>query len=185
MLKAITKDATRSCVSLLDPAIDHKAMTDVDHEDFEAAWRLGKDWRAHLRLKPGEDVTVFTIGTLGTEELNTILDETRRADGAVRSDERFWRLFVAGVRDIKPWGEIQRDPITGKIKATWLLENFIGPLRRAAISIGVYVLAYNQVTEEEVKNLYGRSKAKNGTAALSAPSAMNACANGAAADAQG
>jgi len=171
MLKAVTLDGVRTCVSLLDPAIDHESMTDDDHAEYEMAWRTGGDWRAKLKVKSGEELTIFTIGTLTSEQLNTILDDTKRADGATRGEERYWRLFLAGVRDIRPWfSDVQRDD-RGRIKTSWLTETFVGPLRRAAQSIGVYVLAYNNVTEEEIKNSFGRSRHKSDTAALSAPSA--------------
>ena len=185
MLKAITKDATRTCVTLYDPAIDLDAMSPEEIVAYEEAWRSGGDWRSLLKIKDGEQVTIFSIGVLSSEEMNTIIDETKRADGAVRSDERYWRLFVAGVRDIKPWqGEIQRDQ-NGQIKRSWLCETFIGPLRRAAQGVGVCVFAYNTITEAETKNLSGRSKRKSATAARPAQSATSDSASGEAASDQG
>jgi len=184
MIKAASRDATRTCASMFDPAIDHEAMTEEDYATYEAAWQSGGDWRRCLKLRPGESLTVFTIGILTSEELNSILDETQGADGSIRREERFWRLFLAGVRGIQPWqDEIPRDE-RGRIKTSWLSNAFAGPVRRAAQSIGVCVFVFNNLTDEEIKNLCGRSKPKSDTAALPAESVTIGSAEGAAASCQ-
>jgi hypothetical protein len=161
MFKSVSKDGTRTFVSQFDPAIDQEAMTVEDWDAYRTAWSTsGEDWRSRLKVTQGERLTEFVVGVLGAEELNTILDETKRSDGGIRSEERFWRCFLAGLREIRGWPE-EPEKENGKIKAAWLRATFVGPLRRVATSVGVAVLSYNQTTEDEIKNLSGPSKHKS------------------------
>jgi len=169
VFKPITMEARRDFVCPNDPAIDDEAMTAEDWAAYQDAWRYGGDWRSLLKILPGEQPTVFTLGPLTADELNAIVDDTRGANGG-RSDDRWWRCFLLGLRDITGWPQAV-PKADGRVDKDWLRKTFIGPLRRVALSVGVAVMTYNQITEDEVKNWSGRSKARSATAAPSAPSA--------------
>lgn len=168
MFKPISLDARRDYISLDDPAIDHSAMSADDLKRYYQEWLTGGDWRGALKLFPGEQPTVFSVGALGPEELNGILDDTRGTPP--RAQDRNWRLFLAGLRDITNWqGKIDRED--GRPDKEWLRKTFVGALRKVALDVGAAVLQFNSITEGDVKNLSGRSKLRSDTAAPPAPSA--------------
>ena len=162
MFNPMTLDAKRDFICPFYPAIDDEAMSAEDWKRYHEEWSTGTSWRDMLKIRSGETPTVFSIGPLTAEELNGIIDDTRGAPP--RTEDRHWRCFLAGLRDITGWpGKVVKDG--NRVDKDWLRQTFVGALRKVALSVGVAVLAYNQITEDEVKNWSGRSKLKSDTAA--------------------
>ncbi len=174
MFKPVTLDARRDFVCPYDPAIDDEAMTSEDWRRYHLEWSSGAGWRDMLKIRPGEQPTVFSIGPLTAEEMNSILDDTR--GNPPRVEDRRWRLFLVGLRDISGWPS-SVPKTDGKVDKDWLRKTFVGPLRRVALEVGAAVLIYNELTEGEVKNSSGRSKLRSDTAAQPAPSAPSISAD--------
>lgn len=182
MFKAVTLDAKRDFICQYDPAIDDDAMTAKDWAEVHDAWIHGGDWRDKIKIRPGEQPTVFSVGALTAEELNGIIDDTR--GNPPRSEDRSWRAFLAGLRDVNGWpGPVPKTE--GRVDRDWLRKTFVGSLRKVALAVGGAVLVYNNTTEDEIKNWSGRSKPKSDTAAQPAPSALPVSASAAGASAPG
>ena len=164
MFKPLQLSDSATAVSVLDPAIDwDKMVADLG----KAKEQLVADARAEaetslsgsaakLAVKPGMSLTRFVLGVIPGDEMARITDETSPAAGRSRPQERFWRAFLASVRDIDGF---EPKPKRGRTvngveycDVDWLKSTFIKGLRVVACEIGVYAWCWNQLTEEETKN---------------------------------
>lgn len=112
--------------------------------------------REMLLLKDGATPTVFVVGVIVPDELNRIHDECRETiTHRGKTDERAWRAFLHGLRDIQGWeGEIPKREIRGVeyVDPTWIKSKFTRGLRSIARQVGQIILAWNELTEDEAKN---------------------------------
>lgn len=182
MFKAVTLEAKRDYICPRDPAIDDESMTMLDWQTVHDAWVHGGEWRDKIKFRQGEQPTVFAVGALTAEELNGVIDDTRGTPP--RLEERRWRAFLLGLRDITGW-PAHVVKVDGKVDKDWLRKTFVGPLRVIACDVGGAVLIFNSITEDEIKNWSGRSKLRSDTAAQPALSALPTPASAEAAAAPG
>lgn len=169
-------------VSTYDPAIDKARVCDrmIDaHPEWSAsnmalddqrqmAWlqfgiefaqAVGRDPAESERMlvfKDGEAPTRFVLGAVGSEDFNRIVDETQETQThRGKNTERCWRFFLHGLRDIENWpGGVEKRKI-GELEyvdPAWLRRTFIRDLRDVAIQVGQVIIAYNRLTEDEIKN---------------------------------
>ena len=152
MFKPIRLSDQTTCVSLNDPAID------PDASDLKAYGKAAKDnpacWRELLKMRAGQEPTVFEIGVVPPGELTRIMDECVNTK-ATRYEEAAWRCFLAGVRGIRSWSDdpprVKRDGVE-YVDPAWLAKTFARGLRAIAVEIGSFVYHWNQLTEDEIKN---------------------------------
>lgn len=182
VFKPVTMADSCSFVSTYDPAIDRKRICERELENhpewqegnlsvdqqMAVAWRAfenefaltaGKDPTKAVELllfKDGETPTRFVVGAVAPDEFNRILDETQetrthRGGG----NERCWRMFLHGLRNIEGWsGDVKRYKV-GELEyvdPAWLKRTFVGKLRTVALQVGGVIMAYNTLTEDEIKN---------------------------------
>ena len=168
MLVPVTKDATSSCVSMQDPAINRDAIVRETLPDGTSAasyirerYKNPSSWRELVPMLEGATPTVFVIGVIPPSELNRIEDECGNADGTRNANELGWRCFLHGVRKIDG---LELSIVTKQVGGVeyvdpqWLADVFNGYLRNVAIEIGTIVWAWNQLAPEDSANLSGRSK---------------------------
>lgn len=168
MLVPITKDATASCVSMQDPAIDIEKSVREELPDGETSsayilkrYRDPSSWRELLTMKDGATPTVFIIGVIPPAELNRIEDECSNADGTRNANELGWRCFTHGLRKVEGLELDVRTRTVGGIEYVdpqWVADVFVGHLRNVAIEVGSVIWAWNQASPEDAANLSGRSK---------------------------
>ncbi len=180
--KPVSMSDSSTFVSTYDPAVDKARICDAEldkhpewHESQmtqqqqrELAWTafqadfsvaVGRDPAESERLlmfKDGETPTKFTVGAVSSEDFNRIVDETQETEtwrGGFQ--ERMWRMFLHGVRGIENWpGKVEMRNIgdVEYVDPAWLRRTFVRDLRQIAIQVGSVILAYNRLTEEEIKN---------------------------------
>ena len=158
MLKPVRMADQAVCVTRFDSGIDH------ENSDWAAYGAVAFDnpsaWRDFIKAKDGETITEFVIGVVPTEFAIRIEDECLGFREGLRiverPDERMWRYFLHGLRDIKHWsdGEVPKKDFNGVeyVDPTWIKKTFVKHLREVALDIGRYVWAFNQLTEKEIKN---------------------------------
>lgn len=158
MLKPIKRDQTVSVVSVMDGAIDYDASSKTTDDNGQeileymiTRLRDPSSWRDKLAFKDGETPTEFIIGIVPSATLNRIADEC--AGSVERPRERYWRCFLAGVREIIGI-EAPKEKIDGMeyVKATWLRDTFVGPWRDIALEIGMVIWVWNTLTSADVGN---------------------------------
>ena len=182
MFKPISMSDSVSFVSTYDPAVDRAAICDREIEKHpewledhmsteqmrELAWlRFQSDFGLAcsrdpsesvkmLLFKDGETPTKFVIGAMASEDFNRVIDETQETStwrGA--TTQRFWRMFLHGLRGIENWsGKVETRKV-GDIEyvdPAWLRKTFVRDLRQVAIQVGTVIMSYNSLTEEEIKN---------------------------------
>jgi len=169
MLVPITKEATVSCISMQDPAIDadkvHKEIirgNDGKPLSPEPIAVYMRDrlrdpgsWRKTVPMKDGAKPTEFVIGVVPPSELNRIEDECRRSGQETHTNELAWRCFLHGVRDIVGIGLEVVYCTVGAVKYVdpqWLADVFCGRLRNVGIEIGAIVWHWNNLANEDVGN---------------------------------
>ena len=149
--KPVTMSDSAVCVSPYDPAIDDEQ---TDWAKYGETWLKG-NWREHVKVRDGEALTEFVVGVIPPDEMSKISDECRSADGTYREEEARWRCFCWALRDIRGWPvevpKIKRDGVE-YVDPKWLRTTFVRGLRKVALHIGASAWAYNQLTEEEIKN---------------------------------
>ena len=168
-LKPITLDATVTCVSTLDTAIDEERSQRAPSELLNGKLALvyGEtrltnpgQWREQIAVKDGERLTVFTIGVIPPTDLARIEDETKVGDkDSPRPREMFWRCFLAALRDVQD-GPTASDGKVPKVKRdgreyvdpAWLAESFAGPLYTVAVEIGQNAYHWQQFTGGDANN---------------------------------
>lgn len=182
VFKPVTLADSCGFISTYDPAVDRSRICDREidkHPEWnesnlssqqikELAWKVfesefaaaaGRDpaeSEKMLLFKDGETPTRFILGAIATEDYNRIIDDTQET-GTHRGKvtERFWRMFLHGLRDIENWnGEVKKHAVGNLqyVDPAWLRSTFIRGLRDVAIQVGSVVLHYNRLTEEEIKN---------------------------------
>ena len=164
MFKPLQIADCATAVSILDPAIDWDKMIaesgkTKDQLMIEAraeAENALSGSVAKLAVKTGANLTRFTIGVIPSDEMTRIVDETSPNAGRSRPSERFWRSFLASVRNIEGF---EPAPKRGRMvngveycDTEWLKSTFIKGLRVVACEIGLYAWLWNQLTEAEIKN---------------------------------
>lgn len=161
MFKPLRLSDQTTCISYLDPAIDHDQMTeDAWAEYIKKSINNPSIWRDLIKFKAGESPAVFVIGVVPPDELTRIHDEcSLRKEDDRRDEELRWRCFLSGLRDIQNWQNEDGKPIPKRtiggveyVDPSWLKQTFIRGLRQVACSIGMHVYAFNQLTEDEIKN---------------------------------
>lgn len=161
MLKPLTLEATTSCVSSMDPAIDREA-SDLQKYGSELLSNSNA-WRELLKFKSGEKPTVFVLGVIPPDEMSRINDETPKRKLSEEhtvtdwsSEELQWRSFLTSLRDIEGWesGEIPKRKVGGVeyIDPSWLRKTFVRGLRKIALEVGLAAYFWNMLTETETKN---------------------------------
>lgn len=150
--KPVTLDDSAVCVTPFDPAVDDDAS---DWAAYADAWMKAPGaWRDHIKAKDGEQITEFVVGVVPPAEMARITDECRSAD-KFREEEARWRCFCWGLRDIKGWPvevkKIKRGSVE-YVDPKWIAETFVRGLRKVALTVGMSVWMFNQLTEEEIKN---------------------------------
>ena len=163
MLVPITKDATATCISLQDPAIDIERSQKADDGTpvyLRERLRNPSSWRESVTIKDGATPTVFVIGVVPSSELNHIEDDCVGL-GKNRGNELGWRCFMHGLRKIQGMGQkVVTRELAGVeyVDPQWIADVFVGPLRNIAVEIGNIIFAWNNVSPEDTANLSGRSK---------------------------
>lgn len=163
MLVPITKDATTTCISLQDPAIDlDNTEKGKDGNPLYMRERMSNpsSWRDTVKMKDGATPTVFVIGVIPSAELNHIEDDCLREDGN-KANELGWRCFLHGLRRIDGLGQkAKMREIDGVeyVDPQWIADVFIGPLRTIAVEVGLAIHQWNRLSPEDMANLSGRSK---------------------------
>jgi len=180
--KPVSMNDRASFVSTYDPAVDRVRICDSEidkHPEWressltqqqqrEIAWQsfqtdfavaIGKDPAESERMlifRDGETPTKFVIGAISTEDFNRIIDETQETPThRGRVTERMWRMFLHGLRGIENWPgkvEMRTQGELEYVDPAWLRRTFVKDLREVALQVGSVVLAYNRLTEEEIKN---------------------------------
>jgi len=180
--KPVSMADSCSFVSTYDPAVDRARIcerTIEEHPEWreshfseaqlrELAWqtftinfaaKVGRDPAESLRLlvfKDGETPTKFVLGALSSEDFNRIIDETQETQvhrGA--GNERLWRMFLHGLRGLENFpGEVKMRKVGDLeyVDTAWLRRTFIRDLRTVACQVGMVIMHYNALTEEEIKN---------------------------------
>ena len=167
MLVPMTREATVSCVSLDDPAVDRDKLPRevLKNEKGEALvkepisvyltkrLRDPSSWRTLVPMKDGAKPTEFIIGVIPPAELNRIEDECRGETH--RAKELTWRSFLHGLRDIKGLGlDIKYHEVGGVryVDPQWIADVFCGHLREVACEIGTIVYNWNHLSPEDMGN---------------------------------
>lgn len=112
----ISKEATTTCVSILDAAIDFErcAKLGTDKralyeqagrpapvlEYLDARWSRPASWRDLMAFKDGARPTEFIIGVIPAAELSRIEDECGLGTDHEKTRELCWRCFLVGLRDL-------------------------------------------------------------------------------------
>ena len=153
MLKPIRLSDQTTCISPYDPAVDTDAS---DWKTYGAKMLTNPvAWREYIKTKPGETLTEFEVGVIPTDQLVKINDECQHMPEQVRSEELRWRAFLHGLRGIKGWeGEVPKKTVNGVeyVDPAWLAKTFVRGLAASALFVGMIALAFNRLTEEEIKN---------------------------------
>jgi len=169
MLVPMTREASVSCISLEDPAIDQDKVQRKDMLSKDGKTVLVKDaavylterlrkpdsWRDTVPMKEGAKPTVFVIGVVPPSELNRIEDECRRLGETGRANELMWRCFLHGVRNIEGLGlDLVYSDVHGVkyVDPQWLADVFCGPLRKVALEIGTIIYNWNDLSQEAAGN---------------------------------
>ena len=159
MLRPIKRDQQTSVVSILDTAIDTERSPKSDDGSMlsyaEERLQDPSCWRNTLSFLDGETPTEFVIGIIPSSVMNRIDDECREYEGVQPRNERFWRCFLAGVRDIiGGFNDPPKEVVEGVsyVQASWLRDHFIGPLRQVGLEIGAVIWSWNRLSGDDVKN---------------------------------
>lgn len=160
MLRPIKRDQQTSVISILDEAIDMDRSPRSDDGEMlaYAQERLENPscWRERLTFVDGETPTEFVIGIIPSSTMNRIDDECREHDAVQPRNERFWRCFLAGVRDIVGGFDdsVPKETIEGVsyVKASWLRYHFVGHLRQVGLEIGAVIWSWNRLSGDDRKN---------------------------------
>jgi hypothetical protein len=180
--KPISLSDTTSYIDISDSAVDKERLidkqieTDPELKDPDlsddrkrvVAWKCFQiDFMAAVKKRPaaskelllfkdGETPTEFVIGVVPAGDMNRIYDETTETDKYRGSgNERFWRMFLHGLRDIKNWhGDVKKKSVNNinYVDTGWLEKNFVGGLRTTAINVGTAIHWFNELTGDEIKN---------------------------------
>lgn len=161
-------DKVRICEEIIDRHDDWKQSQMSSDQMYDLAWvefqaefaaKIGRDPENSLSLlkfKDGESPTKFVIGSVPSEDFNRIVDETSESrTHRGKLSERCWRFFLHGIRKVENWsGQVEMRKVgdLDYVDPAWLRRTFIRDLRDVAIQVGQVVLAYNRLTEEEIKN---------------------------------
>ena len=166
-LKPTSLEATTTCVSLYDPAIDldNSKRIPVPGEDRERLMyqttRLIEPnrWRDELTVRDGQEPTEFVLGVVPPSDLARIEDECH-ALNEERENTRtmYWRCFLTGLRDIRN-GPTDRGKVPktkrGEVEYVdpeWLAQTFTGSLYHVATEIGQVIYAWQRFTVTDAKN---------------------------------
>jgi hypothetical protein len=154
-LKPVTLDDSTICFSAFDPALD---LEKSNLDGYNETWlKKPNDYMEYLKVKDGQQLTKFVIGVVPSAEFVRIMDECQISKSGMSHNQEFWwRCFINGIRSIENWqGEKPKTKMIGSVEyvdPTWLASVFNRGMRRTAIDIGMHVLAFNSVTDEEIKN---------------------------------
>jgi hypothetical protein len=156
VFKPVTLRDSLTVYSLEDRAIDWDAMVEAD-EKKRPKVQLKKELmgeamlrpsilRDRVKVKSGEQLCRFGAGVIPSDALTRINDE-RHAVGVF-----WWMCFLSGLRSLDWPDKPETHLIDGVeyIKPEWLKQVFVGPLHKVGEEIGMYILAFNRVEENEV-----------------------------------
>ena len=154
-IKPVSLEDSTICFTAFDSALD---LEKCNLDGYNETWlKKPSDYGEYLKVKDGEQLTKFVIGVIPSSELVRIMDECQASKSGISHNQEFWwRCFINGIRAIENWqGE---KPKTKQINGVeyvdpqWLASTFNRGLRKIALDIGMHVLAFNSVTDEEIKN---------------------------------
>lgn len=166
-LKPTTLEATTTCVSLYDPALDldksQRQPAPVDGRErlvYQTTRLLEPSrWREQLTVHDGQEPTEFVVGVVPPADLARIEDECH-ALNEEREQTRtmYWRCFLTGLRDIRNGPtdggkvpKIKRGDVE-YVDPSWLAQTFSGALYHVATEIGQVIYAWQRFTVADAKN---------------------------------
>jgi hypothetical protein len=157
VLKPVSITTTAAVAWPLDPAFD---ATQAEREacaakmvDDVGAWK-------QLKVKAGEQPTVFTIGVIPASTLTLYEDQC----GPRTSRMLYWLCFKRGIQGLAGYPpawlynekEIPMvDPGNGMpkhVSAAWLEQHFNGQLRECGVFIGTVIYRWQDLAGGDVKN---------------------------------
>lgn len=155
--KPLRLSDSTTAIASSDPAIDRDATGQEAFAEYEKqSLKQPSCWRDLVKIKSGEQPSIFTIGVIPPDEMAKILDEASMAKGqGTRINEMFWRCFLVGLRDVQNWpGKPEKRSVGGieYVSPEWIKSQFIRGLRDVAQDIGSQIFYWNRLTDEEIKN---------------------------------
>ena len=161
MLKPVSITSTAAIAWPQDPAFD---ATDEEVEQCAAEMvnNMGA-WRK-LRIKEGEQPTVFVIGVVPPSILTQYEDQCSIGKIFPHEQVLHWLCFKRGVVGVSGYPpewlyNIEEVPTTDPgnglpkhVKSVWLEKHFNGPLRQCALFVGMAVYRFQDLAGAEVKN---------------------------------
>ena len=156
MFKPLRLSDAITVFSVEDPAIDWDKVDDSgkdkDTKKRELYLKAIKDpsvLAKSLQFKEGLQPTSFTVGVVPPDILTRLQDEF----GVEKPNSLRWGCFLNGLRDVS-W---PTPPKTRSVEGTsyvdpeWIKQTFVRGLHARACEVGMYVLAFNRLTDDEVR----------------------------------
>ncbi len=144
-----------------DPKTSHDEKKEICERRFmqkyhPAVMKNPAAWADLLKFKSGEQPTKFHLGVIPPDEVARISDECRLGHPEAMREQAYWRAFLACLRGVENFGsEAPPKKRVGDVEyvdPVWTKSKFSRGLRPIALAAGMVGWAWNQLTEDEVKN---------------------------------